>query len=144
VLRLARENSTRGYRRIHGELRRLGLRVGASTVWAILNPAGIDPAPKRTAVTWRQFLPAQAQGAGVSTVEYELGFLVEHLSWRGTDWDTLLRQFVTDEAALRSARLTSAAHWLLLLLPGGPAALRNPPGTLDQHARRILCLACAL
>jgi putative transposase len=62
ALRLARENSTWGYRRIHGELRRLGYRVGASTVWAILKRAGIDPAPKRSAVTWRQFLRSQAQG----------------------------------------------------------------------------------
>jgi putative transposase len=62
VLRLARENSTWGYRRIHGELRRLGYRVGASTVWTILKHAGVDPAPKRSAVTWRQFLRAQAQG----------------------------------------------------------------------------------
>jgi putative transposase len=40
VLRLARENSTWGYRRVHGELCRLGYRVGASTVWTILNRAG--------------------------------------------------------------------------------------------------------
>jgi putative transposase len=46
VLRLARENSTWGYRRVHGELRRLGYRIGASTVWAILQRAGVDPAPK--------------------------------------------------------------------------------------------------
>jgi putative transposase len=52
VLRLAWENSTWGYRRIHGELCRLGYRVGASTVWAILKHAGIDPAPTRSAVTW--------------------------------------------------------------------------------------------
>jgi putative transposase len=62
VLRLASENSTWGYRRIHGELCRLGYRVGASTVWAILNLAGIGPAPKRSAVTWRHFLRFQAQG----------------------------------------------------------------------------------
>jgi putative transposase len=62
VLRLASENSTWGYRRIHGELCRLGYRVGASTVWSILNRAGVDPAPKRSAVTWRQFLRAQAEG----------------------------------------------------------------------------------
>jgi putative transposase len=62
VLRLARENSTWGYRRVHGELRRLGYRIGASTVWAILQRAGVDPAPKRSALTWRQFLRAQAHG----------------------------------------------------------------------------------
>jgi putative transposase len=35
VLRLARENPTWGYRRIHRELRRLGYGIGASTVWTI-------------------------------------------------------------------------------------------------------------
>jgi hypothetical protein len=53
VLRLATENSTWGYRRIHGEPRRLGYRVGASMVWTLLTRAGIDPAWKRSAVTWR-------------------------------------------------------------------------------------------
>jgi len=64
VLRLARENPTWGYRRIHGELCRLGYkgRIGASTVWTILHRAGIDPAPTRSAVSWRQFLRAQAKG----------------------------------------------------------------------------------
>jgi putative transposase len=63
VLRLARENPTWGYRRIHGELCRLGYkgRIGASTVWAILHRAGVEPAPKRSALTWRQFLRAQAK-----------------------------------------------------------------------------------
>ena len=51
-----------GYRRIHGELYRLGYRIGASTVWMILQRARIDPAPKRSAVSWRQFLRAQAKG----------------------------------------------------------------------------------
>jgi putative transposase len=62
VLRLARENSTWGYRRIHGELCRLGYGMGASTVWVILRRAGVDPAPQRSAISWRQFLRAQAKG----------------------------------------------------------------------------------
>ena len=61
MLRLARENPTWGYRRIHGELCRLGYKIGASTVWAILQRAGVDTAPKRSAVSWRQFLRAQAK-----------------------------------------------------------------------------------
>jgi putative transposase len=61
VVRLARENPTWGYRRIHGELCRLGFRIGASTVWAILHRAGVEPAPKRSALTWRPFLCAQAK-----------------------------------------------------------------------------------
>ena len=60
VLRLARENTTWGYRRIHGELLVLGVKVAASTVWEILQQAGIDPAPQRTAITWATFLRSQA------------------------------------------------------------------------------------
>jgi putative transposase len=55
VLRLARENSSWGYRRIHGELLVLGIKVAASTVWEILHDAGIDPAPQRTSHTWAAF-----------------------------------------------------------------------------------------
>jgi hypothetical protein len=43
-------------------------RIGASTVWSILHRAGVDPAPKRSALSWRQFLRAQA--AGVLAVDF--------------------------------------------------------------------------
>ncbi len=45
VLRLARGNSAWGYRRIHGELAALGIKVAASTVWEILREHGI-PVPR--------------------------------------------------------------------------------------------------
>ena len=61
MLRLARENPTWGHRRIQGELARLGYQIAASTVWKILHQAGVDPAPRRSGPTWRQFLTAQAQ-----------------------------------------------------------------------------------
>ena len=60
VLRLARENPCWGYRRIHGELLVLGIKVAASTVWEILQQAGIDPAPERTTATWASFVRSQA------------------------------------------------------------------------------------
>ena len=54
------ENPCWGYRRIHGELLVLGIRIAASTVWEILQQAGIGPAPERTFTTWASFLRSQA------------------------------------------------------------------------------------
>jgi len=44
----------------HGELAGLGYRIGASTVWKILNNAGIDPSPRRAGPSWTEFLRTQA------------------------------------------------------------------------------------
>ena len=62
VLRLAGENESWGYWRIHGELAGLGITVAPSTVWQILKSAGIDPAPRRDGPGWAEFLRSQAQG----------------------------------------------------------------------------------
>jgi len=75
VLRMARENPTWGYRRIHGELYRLGYGIGASTVWTILQRAGVDPASQRTAISWRQLLRAQAKGV-----------LAVYWQWTSSPW----------------------------------------------------------
>ena len=42
--------------------------VAPSTVWEILHAAGIDPAPRRSGPSWRQFLHAQA--AGIVAVDF--------------------------------------------------------------------------
>ncbi len=62
VLRLARENESWGYRRIHGELTGLGITVAPSTVWQILKSAGINRAPRRDGPSWAEFLRSLAQG----------------------------------------------------------------------------------
>jgi hypothetical protein len=68
ILRLARENSSRGYLRIAGELRKLDITVSASSVRTILTRAGLPPAPRRDAQSWRN-------PAGAWRVDPRLRFL---------------------------------------------------------------------
>ena len=62
ILRMARDNARWGCVRICGELRKLGIRVGATTIRTLLRQHGLGPAPRRTGPTWTQFLRAQAEG----------------------------------------------------------------------------------
>lgn len=61
AVRLANENPSWGYRRIHGELTRLGYSVAASSVWKILRAAGVDPTPNPTGPCWSEVIRSQAK-----------------------------------------------------------------------------------
>ena len=118
VLRLARENPSWGYRRIHGELLVLGIKVAASTVREILRQAGIDPAPDRASTTWASFLRSQAD-ALLACDFFE------------TDTLTGVRLYVLAVIEHSTRRIRVLAQPLIRPRPGWP----RRPGTLSWILR---------
>jgi len=57
VVRMAKENSTWGYRRIQGALKNLGHRVARSTIAKVLKEHGLKPSPDRPS-SWKTFMKA--------------------------------------------------------------------------------------
>ena len=51
-----------GYRRIVGELKKLGVTLSKTSVATVLRRHGLPPAPRREGPTWSEFLSAQAKG----------------------------------------------------------------------------------
>ena len=62
ISRLARENPARGYRRMHGELRRLGRQISDATARRILRARRRAPAPRNVDTPWRAFPRTEADG----------------------------------------------------------------------------------
>jgi aminoglycoside phosphotransferase (APT) family kinase protein len=80
------------------------------------------------------------EDAGLGDLAVELANLVEHLSGRRTDWTGFAERFAVDLERFQAARCLWAAFWLTLVGPGGPSAARNPPGTAEAQAGRVLAL----
>ena len=60
ILRMATDNSSWGYARIQGELKKLDHRVARSTIANVLKKHGVKPSPARP-TSWRTFLRAHAE-----------------------------------------------------------------------------------
>jgi Phosphotransferase enzyme family len=84
------------------------------------------------------------EDSGASDRAYEIADLIEHVrSWLtgALDADAVLGRLDLDTETrrrVRQARRVFALHWLILLLPGNPGHHRNPPGTVDRQAQRLL------
>ena len=66
ILRMARENPGWGCVRIRGELLKVGHNVSATAIRNLLRREGLGPAPKRSGLTWKTFLKAQASAIVVT------------------------------------------------------------------------------
>ena len=98
VIRLGSENRGWGCVRVQGELAKLGIRVGATTVRRILRRAGLGPAPRRPE-SWGDFLHSQA--AGILAVDF---FTVD------TAWLTQLYVLFAIEVKTRVAHVLGVSR----------------------------------
>lgn len=86
------------------------------------------------------------EDSGVSQIAFEIADIVEHVSvWlRGIfEADDLLAALDTDpdqRIPVANCRRLFALFWLLMLLPGNRGHERNPAGSVERQAQRLLDL----
>lgn len=86
------------------------------------------------------------EDSGISDPAYEVADLLEHVSAclqgliKEDDLIEALGFCAAQRARLRGFRRLMAVFWLLMLLPGNPGYRRNPPGSAERQAERVLGL----
>ena len=94
----------------------------------------------------RSLYVVDLESSGCNDATYDVSDLVEHIATAHggkLDAENFLYRFDFSTAQrdrIRVYRRAFATYWLLLLLPDGPAHARNPPGTLEAQAARLLSL----
>jgi putative transposase len=82
VLQFATDNLTWGYKHLHGELKKLGIRIGLTTIRDILKRAGHHPVPEKGGghpqSTWKLFLDSH-----MDTLVATDFFTKPVLTWKG-------------------------------------------------------------
>jgi putative transposase len=86
IVRLARERSHWGLPAHPGELLRLGVRVSATAIRSTLQRHGLDPAPRRTTITWQAFLRQQAAGIMATSSPSTRSGCGGCLCWSSSSW----------------------------------------------------------
>ena len=123
IVQLARENTTWGYIRIVGELRKLGINVSATLVRTVLAAAGVPPAPQRDRLSWRSFLRAHGETIlacdffSVDTVWLRRLYVLVFLSI-SSPWGTQIRSSCkSGDSRRRPSLCTRRAVWRVTFRP---------------------------
>jgi putative transposase len=128
--RLATENPSWGYRRIRGELLKLGHDVSATAIQAVLRRRGVPPAPRRSGLSWRVFLRAHA--GAVLACDF---FVVETVRMR-TLYVLFFLEVHTRRVMVAGCTEHPSTAWVA-------QQARNLFGQLDEHAIRPTVLVRA-
>jgi putative transposase len=124
ILRLAKENPSWGYKRIQGELLKLGIKVSATAIRKLLSRRGLGPAPRRGDTTWRQFLAQQA--SSMVTCDF---FTVETV-WLKRIYALVFIELATRRVHLAGCTTNPDGAWVT-------QQARNFSFDLDQRARPL-------